>query len=65
MQPDATQERAARIATGCNFAAACCFFALAFRVTNGAVGYLVAGALFLLAAAVNFVKWRRTSRDAS
>lgn len=61
MQADPLQERAAKVATGCHFAAACCFFALATRVNSAAVGYAVAGALFLAAAVVNFLKWRRGS----
>lgn len=65
MSADPTQERAARIATGCNFAASCCFFALACKVSNGAAGYLIAGVLFLAATVVNFVKWRRASSDPS
>lgn len=65
MPSDPTQERAARIATGCNFAAACCFFAIAARVTSGGAGYIIAGALFLAATVVNFRKWRRASNDPS
>jgi hypothetical protein len=65
MQQDPTQERPARIATGCNLAAACCFLVLATRVSDGATGYAIAGGLFAAAAIVNFVKWRRASKGAS
>jgi hypothetical protein len=61
MSAEPTQERASRIATGCNFAAACCFFALASKADSGSVGYVVAGGLFLAATVVNFAKWRRRS----
>lgn len=59
MTTDPSHQRAAAIATIGYLAAAGCFFALAARVDDGAVGYAVAGGLFALAAIASFVRWRK------
>ena len=55
MEQDPSQQRAAAIATIAYLAAAGCFFTIAAQVTNGAAGYAVAGGLFALAGAQQFL----------
>lgn len=47
------------IAMVANLAAAGCFFTVASRVTDGSVGYAVAGGIFALNGLLSFFRWRQ------
>jgi len=58
MEQDPSQNRAAAIATIGYLAVTGCFFAIASKADDGAVGYMIAGILFGAAAIASFMRWR-------